>query len=83
MHFVIHCTVHAAYSVVQGTACCQPMMYGAVWRILDSSLEVQLLESQPRKLEHNHKFVPAAVLTLRSTHKFLAAVSWLNFPCAM
>ena len=46
------------------------------------SLEVQLLESQPRKLEHNHN-VPAAVLTLRSTHKFLAAVSWLNFPCAM
>ena len=39
------------------------------------SLEVQLLESQPRKLEHNHnKFVPAAVLTLRSTH----INSWLQ-----
>ena len=36
MHYVIHCTVHATYSLVHGTACCQPMMCGAVWSILDS-----------------------------------------------
>jgi hypothetical protein len=35
MHYVVHCTVHATYSVVHGTACCQPMMCGVVWSILD------------------------------------------------
>ena len=33
MHYVIHCTVHATYSLAHGTACCQPMMCGAVWNI--------------------------------------------------
>ena len=38
------------------------------------SLEVQLHESQTRK-QNTTTFVPAAVLTLRSTHKFLAELS--------
>jgi hypothetical protein len=73
--YVIHCTVTCH---IQSGAwhCMLPAhdVRSCVEHLRLKSLEVQLHESQTRK-QNTTTFVPAAVLTLRSTHKFLAALS--------